>query len=147
MPKRERLERPQASLLEDIEAEMAEEAALEVENVADLLKWKKYQAWLTIGIFACIVIFPLLSAPFMFIYRDIFAIGYTIGIAASALCAVGSFVIAIRKPDIYRIAPDGTVKPQKAAKYGFFFLWFTQGGLILVMLLLVGLIALIASLF
>lgn len=146
MPERERLERPQASLLEDIEAEMAEEAALKIKNVEGLLKWKKRQAWLTLGIFACLLLGLFMAVPLALLHPDAYLVGILLG-GASVFCAIGSFVIALIKPDIYRIAPDGTTKSQKAAKYSFFFFWLTQGGFILVILLLIGIVIGIASLF
>lgn len=147
MPERERLERPQASLLDDIEKELAEEAALELGNIEDLLQWKKRHAWMTIGVFGCLVVGTLLSVPFALINGDATLVGIGLSYAASAICAIGSFVIAINKPEIFLIASDGTVKPQKAAKYGFYFLWLTQGGFFLLILALILIVVGLASLF
>jgi hypothetical protein len=146
-PEVERLERPQASLLDDIEKELAEEAALELGNIGDLLQWKKRHAWMTIGIFSCLLVGPLLSVPLALIHGDATLVGLALSIAAAGICAVGSFMIAINKPEIFLIASDGTAKPQKAAKYGFYFLWLTQGGFFLLILALILIVVGLASLF
>jgi hypothetical protein len=147
MTDREPLEQPQASLLEEIEAEMAEEALLEVKNIDGLLKWKRIHAWLTIGIIGALVFGLLLSVLVGTVSTTAAAFGFALSVAATGICIVGSFIIAIFKPAIFLIAADGSVKPQKAAKYSFILFWLTEGGFALVFLVLFLLLAGFTSLF
>jgi hypothetical protein len=147
MTNREPLEQPQASLLEEIEAEIAEEALLEVENIDGLLKWKRIHAWLTIGIIGALVFGLLLSVLVGTVSTTAAAFGFALSVAATGICIVGSFIIAFFKPAIFLIAPDGSVKPQKAAKYSFIFFWLSQGGFALIFFVLFLLLAGFASLF